>query len=235
MGCRTSGDHDAMTQRSRNPWIDLPEEPPYVLPLDRPYVEAFNRHVGNDYQLRLNLLPEPFIGNKRAPVVLLNRNPGFRPAEHCGASHPLVRTDHPRGHLCEPTNGSAPRSHSRVGTSARRGLVAQMLARRDRRRSRTRDTGCPRTGDRVSRHHSRRWRALPVTLPSQAYGFSLVERAMNRGAMVVIMRGLWDWEVAVPALGDYAQRVVIRNPRSSTISERNCGSKPLKQILAALA
>jgi hypothetical protein len=25
-----------------NPWIDLPEGPPYVLPQDRPYVDDFN-------------------------------------------------------------------------------------------------------------------------------------------------------------------------------------------------
>jgi hypothetical protein len=65
----------------RNPWLDLPEEPPFVLPGDRPHVEAFNRHnadsAGRKYRLDLHLMPEPFNGNRQAKLVLLNRNPGL--------------------------------------------------------------------------------------------------------------------------------------------------------------
>lgn len=37
-------------------------------------------------------------------------------------------------------------------------------------------------------YHSENWQALPVTLPSQLYTFSLVEGAMGRGAVIVVLR-----------------------------------------------
>ena len=63
-----------------NPWLLLPTEPPYVLPEDREEVEKFNCTPGRnpDHVLRVNeLLPEPFIGAKDAPVLLLSNNPGL--------------------------------------------------------------------------------------------------------------------------------------------------------------
>lgn len=62
-----------------SPWDDLPDERPWVLPDDRPYVDAFNRHMkkNQDYVIDLDLFPEPCLGNRQAPVVVLNRNPGI--------------------------------------------------------------------------------------------------------------------------------------------------------------
>jgi hypothetical protein len=64
-----------------NPWLHLPTEPPYVLHGDRECVEEFNSAL-NDSQhkhyLQLNeILPEPFVGAKDAPVLLLSNNPGI--------------------------------------------------------------------------------------------------------------------------------------------------------------
>jgi len=50
-------------------------------------------------------------------------------------------------------------------------------------------------------YRSKKWPALPVTLPSQWYGFQLVREAIARKAFVVILRGERDWKVAVPELG----------------------------------
>ena len=58
-----------------NPWMELPSRAPYVLSSDRPFVEAFNKHADEAKRLDLNLLPEPFIGNRSAPLVVLGLNP----------------------------------------------------------------------------------------------------------------------------------------------------------------
>src|ERR1700674_3500503 len=61
-----------------NPWLAVPSEPPYVLPCDSEIVHAYNsKHSDENCRLRLNVLPEPFIGFRTAPVLLLNLNPGF--------------------------------------------------------------------------------------------------------------------------------------------------------------
>lgn len=82
-------------------------------------------------------------------------------------------------------------------------------------------------------YHSERWRLFP-TLPSQRFGFYLVESAIEREAVVVLMRGRRDWEVAVPALSDYPYFVALSNPRSSTISPGNCGAEGFQRVLSAL-
>jgi hypothetical protein len=67
-----------------NPWCRLPASPPYVLPDDEPLVRDFNERVGPNRCLDIDkILPEPFVGAKDAPVVLLRNNPGFgKGADH---------------------------------------------------------------------------------------------------------------------------------------------------------
>ena len=55
-------------------------------------------------------------------------------------------------------------------------------------------------------YHSPSFAPIPITLPSQWFGFSLVEQAIARGATVVMTRGRREWEVAVPELMSYTPR-----------------------------
>ena len=64
-----------------NPWLALPSRPPCALPCDEEEISAYSETAQGDYQLQLNLIPEPFIGLPTAPVVLLNLNPGFDPGD----------------------------------------------------------------------------------------------------------------------------------------------------------
>ena len=56
-----------------NPWGRLPCTAPFVLPEDKEEVLAFNKKVGEGHPayLRLEVMPEPFVGKPDAPVVLL--------------------------------------------------------------------------------------------------------------------------------------------------------------------
>ena len=65
---------------NENPWQHLPDEPPYVLPEDKDKVLAFNEkaRLRSDHKLHLDLIPEPFVGRKDAPLVLLGNNPGVK-------------------------------------------------------------------------------------------------------------------------------------------------------------
>ena len=62
-----------------NPWIRLPQSPPFVLQEDRTAIDRFNARATELHQIHLELIPEPFLGRPDAPIVLLNLNPGFDP------------------------------------------------------------------------------------------------------------------------------------------------------------
>lgn len=63
-----------------NPWPALPTQPPFVLPEDRPALEAFNRAprqlIKADFRVDTRMLPEPFVGHLNAPIIILLLNPG---------------------------------------------------------------------------------------------------------------------------------------------------------------
>jgi hypothetical protein len=60
-----------------NPWVRLPPRPPYVLPEDEQAVREFNARAVENHRLQIDkLLPEPFVGDPVAPVLLLRNNPG---------------------------------------------------------------------------------------------------------------------------------------------------------------
>ena len=64
--------------RSRNPWLELSTDRPFVLPQDLPYILEQNRHrrYNDSLRIQLNIPPTPFVGSTAAPVVILLANPG---------------------------------------------------------------------------------------------------------------------------------------------------------------
>src|SRR5215212_1247502 len=71
-----------------NPWTSLRMEAPYVCEPDKPAVAAFNARASDDYRLQTDVLPEPFLGRKDAPIVLLNLNPGFDESDNLAYEDP---------------------------------------------------------------------------------------------------------------------------------------------------
>ena len=219
----------------RNPWLELPSRPPFVLEADRPFVAAFNRNASLNTRLRTNLLPEPFMGRPRsASVLLLQLNPGFagneahwhgRPGfggalranlSHNGSGFPHLFLD--------PAWAGTPGGQW-WQQRLRRVVEAVGNARRVARRLAVVE---------FHGYHARNYRSIPVTLPSQYYGFDLVRRAVARGAVIVVMRGFDAWTVAVPELADH--RLVFRpkNPQSAYITEQALGRTAFRAIVDAI-
>ena len=61
----------------QNPWHVLPDTSPFVLKQDKAIIDQHNASANPPHQIHLEVMPEPFLGNPEAPVVLLNLNPGF--------------------------------------------------------------------------------------------------------------------------------------------------------------
>lgn len=59
-----------------NPWSLLPQSGNnFILPIDQIVVSNHNFKSDDNYRFHSELIPEPFIGNKSAPIVALNANP----------------------------------------------------------------------------------------------------------------------------------------------------------------
>ena len=183
----------------RNPWISLPPSADYVTEEDGPYIEEWNkipiRHP--QYRIDLRLPPEPFLGYHDAPLVVLSANPGLAPGDYeayqrVGAADRLAELAKDGGGpfrwLAEDVK------HTPGGKWWRRclgGLVNKGL-------------GFAELADLILAvefhgYHASKWAPLPVTLPSQPFGFSLVKQAMDWGAVIVVTRptvsGAWQCQV----------------------------------------
>ncbi len=203
-----------------NPWLRLPRVAPYVLDEDRLAVEVFNADAPVHVRLHVDTCPEPFFGDPDAPIVVLLLNPGVsEDGRYDDGLHATVSGD-----------GRTQR-HFYIGSDNRwwRKLVSALARERP--------------GVDVARrvlsvefiaYRSRSFGCGQLRLPSQAYAFALVRRAIRRGAAVVIVRGERHWIGAVPELHGHAQRVSIVNPQSAALSARNLAGDGFARLLAAL-
>ena len=203
-----------------NPWHRLPHRPPFVLPEDKAAVQDFNDRASEDNKLRIDdILPEPFVGDPNAPVVLLGNNPGFK-AERVPYKLEPRFLSRLRNNLLHQTSDYpfvffAPDIHPSHKEWWNRKLKELL-----------------RFGDRVLArsilavehfpYPSRRYGGSRIHLPSQEYNFFLVQKAMDRGAVIVLTRGHRRWLKAVPALNGYEGLCKLRNAQAGSVSPRNC-------------
>jgi hypothetical protein len=203
-----------------NPWLDLPEEEPFVLESDKPNIADFNRAAGTDYLIHTELMPEPFLGNPQADIVLLNLNPGFNdrdPSFHHGDPYfieslrgNLVHRDQKYPFfLLDPKNSASPGF----------GWWSQKL------KPWIREFGLAAVASRVLcveffPYHSRKYKRMRSILPSQQYSFHLVKEAVKRNAAIIIMRQRKRWLEQIPWLAAYDYSI-LNSAQNCTISSNN--------------
>jgi hypothetical protein len=219
----------------RNPWLDLPERPPYVLAVDRDHVVAFERHASDRHRFDLRLMPGPFEGNRQARLLVLMRNPGIgdwggdpRLAEYEKAMRANLGDD-PGHHL---QVGLLPEFEGTPAGNWSRGKCFKALI--EEHGHEPEELARQVLNVEFHGYHSKNWQSLPVTLPSQHYSFWLVEQAMERRATIVVLRGQSDWEIAVPDLEKYPRLVPVHSARNPAITPGNCGER-FNLVLEALA
>ena len=214
----------------RNPWRDLPNSDPYVLPDDRPFVETFNRSATENTYIHTELLPEPFLGRLAAPVVVLLLNPGFSEddnkfhaqPEFCSRLRKAIRAENEFSthfHLDRAAGGPGCdwwlRSAGPLIQEVGRECVADNLLAIE-----------------YFPYHSRKFGHAHRRLPSQEFSFSLVRSAIAREAEIICVRGANVWFGAVPELASYSRLSQVHNPRSASLSAKNLAS--FSSVVAAL-
>lgn len=218
-----------------NPWLDVPNRAPFVLPADKPYIDAFNGTLdeGNSaHRIDTNVPPGPFAGHLDAPVVILLANPGWDErdqAEQCAPGNLRVILE------AITTEGGTPAwpLTDQFATTA----AGQWWSRR------TRDLAVEVGADVLANrlllielhgYHSRGWIAPPVTFPSQHFGFELVRSAMDRGALVIVGRCPRYWHAAIPGLRDFGNKIDgLASSRSAHLSRGNLKGN-FDKVVAAL-
>jgi hypothetical protein len=211
----------AMRYDNLNPWWEVPTQPPYVLPCDSELVRRYNeKHSVEKYRLHLNVLPEPFIGTENAPVVLLNLNPGFDdrdPVDHMrGEFQNLLRNNY--RHCCSefPFYSLDPRFEN--GGRKWWGKKLRPLIDICGRQKVSRSLLCIE----FFPYHSRRFGNGSFRVPSQQYGFRLAHLAIDRGAIIIVMRCKSLWTEEIPQLETYSPMCVLNSPQNVVVSPRNC-------------
>lgn len=203
-----------------SPWIVLPADAPFVLPEDRLAVDIFNRTADSSHRLRVETPPEPFLGRVEAPIVVLLLNPGISADGIYDAR------------LLDELREAKPQSrHFYIGAANRWWDTLVRSLARDRPDA---DMASVLMSVEFFPYRSDSFGCGHVRLPSQAYSFTLVESAMERGAAIVIARGERHWMGAVPALADYEDLVRIKNPRRASLSPANLEGDGYRRLLDAL-
>jgi hypothetical protein len=207
----------------QNPWIDLPTTAPYVLESDRAAIDNYNNSLNEGMLTRIHLdqFPVPFLGAPDAPVVLLGLNPGYD--ENDTANEHLIETavrynlSHQKQeypfYLLDPANNFTGGHH--WWTQKLRPLIT--------------DCGDKQVANKVLcveyfPYHSNRAAGFHKTysVASQGYSFDLVRQAIEREAIILIMRSRTIWEGTIPELTGYQNLCVLNNPQNVTVSRRNC-------------
>lgn len=204
-----------------SPWSALPDTEPFVLPSDRPYVDAFNARARPKAHIHLEVLPEPYLGRPNAPVVFLNLNPGFdettirfhrlntyfiqslrRNLVHEDSDYPF--------YLLDPQNSRSP------GYAWWNQYLRELISEVGR-PTVARGVLCVEYFPYASRGFGFRG-----TVPSQAYSIGLVRNAMRRQAVVVLLRAERYWLGAIPELASYDRHYRLRNPQRVYVTRGNC-------------
>jgi hypothetical protein len=215
----------------QNPWLLLPDQSPHVLPQDHAVIEQFNAGLPPGSRCRIHVegvIPEPFVGAvTTAQVIVLLLNPGsdetnvgshadpeFRKALLANLRH--SKTDWPFYFLDPRFKVKHPgvkwwRSKTRqLGESVGWDKVAHRLAVIE---------WFPYKSPRYGRN---------CKVPSQQYGFTLVENAMNRRATIIIARSVKRWLASVPRLEVYDKMLALHSVQNVSLTKNNlrCASDP---------
>jgi hypothetical protein len=186
-------------------------------------VRDFNDRASKDHRLRVDdLLPEPFVGDRKAMVVILGNNPGLTEERVPFKQEPVFLQRMRANLLHEPSDWPfvffAPDINPclrlwwerklRMLLDLGHEVLAKSLLAVEYFPYPSRTYG----GERLPR------------LPSQAqrYSFGLVEEAIQRRAVVVVTRGKRRWLRDVPALDGYEGLCELRSWQAGSISLRNC-------------
>ena len=207
-----------------NPWVKLPMTPPYVLPEDKKFLDTFS--YPDEKRPHTEILPAPYMGwPDSAKVLLLSLNPGFKDWDVERETEDLDYDKEKRksltfqsrfpwfvldpsfvgrpGYLWWQSTIRMPIEVFGIDKVAHLMMVVQYFP-----------------------YQSAAYKNQRV-IPSQHFSFELVRGAMEANKLIIQFRGDQYWYDAVPELGAYENKIIIKcqssgkKLRKASISAKN--------------
>lgn len=219
----------------KNPWTHLPNAAPYIIPEDEHIIGTFNaKQDGTDKEIMLSEIPSPYIGNPKAPVVFLNLNAAYDPKESQHHIIGLYREAAKKNLLHEledypcyvfnPALSGTPSGYKWFTKKFAPLMMASGINEHEFSRRVFIAEYFPYKSKKFG------WKEKDL-LYSQKYTFDLVERAVERGSLIVSMRSYKLWCEAVPSLQKYEQVFRLNSPQNVIISENNLGYEAFSKLV----
>ncbi|MCQ2222679.1 MAG: hypothetical protein MJZ35_02700 [Bacteroidaceae bacterium] len=202
----------------KNPWINNSWPcNEMVAACDKDIIEKFNQKYPNE--LKLNLWPEVFMGNPDAPVYLLNGNPGYNKEDDRFVNDPDF-IDAIRKTLSHDTDvfmflEDTWDDHS--GTKYWKNHTKEL-------RKIIKDLGGKLFDIEYFPYHSENQEIIKksnLKLPSFEYSNQLVEKAINDGKLIVLMRNASKWIERIPNLRNYKNVLYLSSSSNTSLTPKN--------------
>jgi hypothetical protein len=209
----------------KNPWEEIAQKSTsgsFVLESDKAIIDAFNNASNrlDNHKIHLELLPEPFLGNPNAGVVLLNLNPGFNnkdekfhTRDNYFQKQSLMNLIHHSNCPFYLLDEKLKDSPGYIWWSKR---LKRVIEQCNDKSKITKNL----LSIELFPYHSKRFKEMPP-LPSQKYTKHLVEQAIKRQAIIILIRSRKRWLNLIPELGEYQNFYSLKNPRCAYISPKN--------------
>jgi hypothetical protein len=206
----------------QNPWKKLPENPPFILDIDKNIIDKHNKKSKSKYQIVDHMYPEPYLGRHSADIVLLNLNPGFGGEEDL-KNHKmnkpfieLLKKNLVQEELEYPFIFLDPTISDTSGYkwwNTRLRTLIEKVGRKKLAKSLLCLEFFP--------YHSKKYNFKEL-VNSQRYSFYLLEEAIKRDAFIISFRSFSKWSSAVPELQDYKHLYHLNSPQNVYFTKNNC-------------
>lgn len=210
-----------------NPWKNTPLESPYILEQDRYLIREMNYKYGDSLRkIQTQLLPEPFLGNIDAPIIMLTKNPGFD-----ALNDPFWHTQERMQRLAranllqEPSDYPFyflnPEIQDSPGAAWHREKLRALIIRTSLLKVSQNVCSIPSFPYHTSRYSGIPKRISEDILPSQKYTRFIIRRAIERDTIIVLGSGKNEWGALVPELFNYQKTYFLSNSQRPFISPGN--------------
>lgn len=206
----------------KNPWAELPNNPPFVLDIDKKIVDSHNKKAEFDFQVVSDMYPEPFLGSHNADIIFLNLNPGFGGEEDLknhkknNAFVKLLRKNLIQEEMEYPFLFLDPIISETPGYKWWNARLRTLIEKVDR-KNLAKSLLCLE----FFPYHSKKYNFKNMA-DSQRFNFFLLQEAIKRDALIISFRSLSKWTSAVPELEGYKNLYQLNSPQNVYFTANNC-------------
>ncbi len=212
----------------KNPWIEFVEnidDSSYILEQEKEIIEKFNSRTDERYKIHTKIMPAPFMGNVlESPIVLLTLNPGYDEKEAEKEYYERFKSYWINEIQHIPSVAELPLFC----------LDEEYIEYSDYWFKKLKPLITVTSKEKVAKnisviqyfpYHSKKYKKMPKKildgyLKSQEYNFNLVRKAIDRQALIIVLRSKKLWFEAVPQL-DNKKTHFTRSYQNPILSKNN--------------